>query len=114
VSLVHRTGAAHVDWDFPPAVETPKLSFSAIEKKLPELWKFSVRVSSVSCALFVTVFLVYYGALTWLPSILKDEGYGNYASFMVTTFMTGVRVVGVLASAWLVYGIGRNGARGVG
>lgn len=107
-SLVHRTGADHVDWDFPPAVETPKLSFSAIAKKLPELWKFSVRVSSVSWALFVTVFLVYYGALTWLPSILKDEGYGNYASFMVTTFMTGVGVVGVLASAWLVDAIGRK------
>lgn len=112
-TMVEKTGAEPVDWYFPEAVEAPKLSFAVIAKKLPELWQFSVRITSVSWALFVTVFLVYYGALTWLPSILKDEGYGDYASFMVTTFMTGIGVIGVLTSAWLVDAVGRKWVIGV-
>lgn len=107
-SLVERTGATPVAWELPPAQEAPRLSFAAIAKKLPELWRFSARTTSVCWALFVTVFLVYYGALTWLPSILKEQGYGNYASFMVTTLMTGVGVAGVLVSAWLVDAVGRK------
>lgn len=107
-SLVARTGATPVEWGFSEAKREERLSFAVIGKKLPELWRWSPRITGVSWALFVTVFLVYYGALTWLPSILKSQGYGEYASFMVTTLMTGVGVAGVLVSAWLVDGIGRK------
>jgi putative MFS transporter len=107
-SLVARTGATPTAWELSDVQEAPRLSFAAIAKKLPELWRFSARTTSVSWALFVTIFLVYYGALTWMPSILKEQGYGEYASFMVTTLMTGVGIVGVLVSAWLVDLIGRK------
>lgn len=106
--LVKRTGATPVEWEFAREKDDARLSFVAIAKKLPELWRFSPKTTSVSWGLFVTVFLIYYGALTWLPSILKDQGYGDYASFMVTTLMTGVGIVGVLVSAWLVDVIGRK------
>jgi putative MFS transporter len=46
--------------------------------------------------------------LTWLPTILKTQGYGNYAAFMVTTLMTAVGIVGVVVSAWLVDVVGRK------
>jgi putative MFS transporter len=58
--------------------------------------------------MFLSVFLLYYGAVTWLPSILKAQGYGTYAAFMVTTGTVAVGVVAALISAWLVDVFGRK------
>src|SRR5690606_27039125 len=58
--------------------------------------------------LFVTVMLVYYAALTWMPSILKEEGYDDTASFTGTTLMSAVGIAGVVASTWLVDVVGRK------
>lgn len=107
-SLVERTGAAPEAWEFSAAVEAPKLSLATIAKQMPELWRFSPKITSVCWGLFLTTFLLYYGALLWLPSILVDQGYGEYAAFMVTTLMTGVGVVGVIVSALLVDVVGRK------
>lgn len=106
--LVHRTGATVQPWRLPDAQPRQRMSLGAVLTKFRDLWRFSARVTSVSWALFLTVFVIYYGALTWLPSMLAAQGYGNYAAFMVTTLMTGVGVLGVLVSAWLVDAIGRK------
>lgn len=106
--LVQRTGATPVEWEFSAEHAAPRLSFASVLKQLPELWRFSSRITSVCWALFVAVFLLYYGSLLWLPSILTEQGYGEYASFMVTTLMTAVGIVGVLVSAWLVDVVGRK------
>ncbi|WP_163512443.1 MFS transporter [Fodinicola acaciae] len=106
--LVARTGATVEPWTLPDARSAPRLSMFSVVKQLRDLWRFNAGVTAVSWALFLTVFLLYYGALTWLPTILKTEGYGNYAAFMVTTLMTAVGIVGVLVSAWLVDAVGRK------
>lgn len=107
-SLVERTGATVGPWELPPPERMPRLSAMSMVSQLRDLWRFSARITSVAWALFLTVFLLYYGALTWLPTILKTQGYGNYAAFMVTTLMTAVGIVGVVASAWLVDAVGRK------
>jgi putative MFS transporter len=106
--LVARTGAAVEPWRLPDPQAAPKLSMFSVVSQLRDLWRFSPRITAVCWALFLTVFLLYYGALTWLPTILKTQGYGNYAAFMVTTLMTAVGIVGVLVSAWLVDAVGRK------
>jgi MFS transporter, putative metabolite:H+ symporter len=106
--LVRRTGATVEPWTLPEPTPQPKLSFAAMGGQLRQLWRFSAGITSVCWALFLTVFLLYYGALTWLPSILTKQGYGNYAAFMVTTLMTGIGIIGVFVSAWLVDVIGRK------
>lgn len=106
--LVARTGAKVEPWTLPDAQHAPRLSMFSVVRQLRDLWRFNARITIVSWALFLTVFLLYYGALTWLPTILKTQGYGNYAAFMVTTLMTAVGIVGVLVSAWLVDAVGRK------
>ncbi|CAM03283.1 putative MFS transporter [Saccharopolyspora erythraea NRRL 2338] len=107
-ALVRRTGATAEPWVLPEPAPKAKLSPRALGGQLRDLWRFSAGITSASWALFLTVFLVYYGALTWLPSILISQGYGNYAAFMVTTLMTAIGIVGVLVSAWLVDVVGRK------
>lgn len=106
--LVRRVGVTVPEWQLPEPQPAQRMSFAAVLTQLRGIWRFSPRVTSVAWALFLTVFLVYYGALTWLPSILTAQGYGDYAAFMVTTLMTAVGVVGVLVSAWLVDAVGRK------
>jgi putative MFS transporter len=106
--LVTRTGATPESWELPPPSAAPALSFASVASRLRELWRFSPKITSVAWGLFLTVFLVYYGALTWLPTILKSQGYPDYSAFLVTTLMTAVGVVGVLVSAWLVDVVGRK------
>ncbi|CAM3928349.1 MFS transporter [Kibdelosporangium persicum] len=106
--LIAKTGAKVGPWELPPPERMPRLSATAMISQLRDLWRYSAKITSASWALFLTVFLLYYGALTWLPSILRAQGYGTYAAFMVTTLMTAVGIVGVLVSAWLVDVVGRK------
>jgi len=58
--------------------------------------------------LFCTVLLVYYAALSWMPSILRAQGMGEYAAFAGTTVMNAVGILGVLVSWVLVERVGRK------
>lgn len=107
-NLARRVGVTPPEWRLPEPEPQERMSVKAIGRQLHRLWRFDASITAVSWALFLTVFLVYYGALTWLPSILTEQGYGHYAAFMVTTLMTGVGVLGVLVSAWLVDAVGRK------
>jgi len=85
----------------------------AAVEQLRLVWTFSPRTTSVAWILFVTVMLVYYASLTWMPSILKAQGYGTYAAFANTTLMTGVGIVGVICSVLLVEVVGRKWVIGI-
>ena len=76
--------------------------------QLAQLWQYSAKTTLVSWALFVSVLLVYYAALTWLPGILKRQGLGDQAAFLVTGSMTAVGIFGVVVSALLVERLGRK------
>lgn len=115
--LVARTGAAPEEYEIPvPAAgegsDRPKGLRAGVDQ-FRRLWKYNPRITSVSWLLFITIMLVYYAALTWMPSILKEEGYNDTASFMGPTLMSGVGIVGVLASTWLVEIMGRKWLIGV-
>jgi putative MFS transporter len=77
------------------------------------VWRTAPKITSVAWTLFVTVMLVYYAALSWMPTILSDQGYAETAAFSGTTLMSGVGILGVLTSAWLVDVVGRKPLIGI-
>ncbi len=107
-SLVERTGAEHRPWQLPEAADTPKLSLGSLSGQLSGLWRFNWRITLTAWSLFLTILLVYYGALTWMPSILRAAGYAQSVAFLTTAAMTGVGLFGVIAAALLVERTGRK------
>ncbi|UZD61312.1 MFS transporter [Brevibacterium sp. JSBI002] len=133
--LVERTGADVTEWTHEPvggAAATPttdpalsqtvpssgsgpKVSrqLRAASGQLVQLWQHSARTTLVAWSLFVSVLLVYYAALTWLPGILKKQGLADQAAFLVTGSMTAVGILGVIVSALIVERFGRKWVLGV-
>lgn len=107
-SLIKRTGATVGDWVLPDPATAPKLSMGKINDQLAGLWRFNWRITGIAWSLFLTILLVYYGALTWMPSILVSTGYAENKAFMATAAMTGIGLLGVIAAALLVERIGRK------
>lgn len=107
--LVARTGAPVEPYVIPAPVEDSKAKGPrAAFEQLCGIWKFSARITSAAWLLFAAVMLVYYAALSWMPSILKEQGLGDTAAFMSTTLMSGVGIIGVLVSTALVDVVGRK------
>ncbi|MEV3854284.1 MFS transporter [Streptomyces sp. NPDC050095] len=112
--LVARTGAPVEPYTVPaPRPGTGPRGVAAAWHQLVGVWRFSPRITSVAWLLFATIMLVYYAALSWMPSILKEEGQGDTAAFMSTTVMSSVGIVGVLISTALVDLVGRKWLIGV-
>ncbi|MBB4689497.1 MFS transporter [Amycolatopsis jiangsuensis] len=108
--LVARTGAPVEPYRIPPAVAEDTRGgglFAAVDQ-LRRVWTFNPRVTGVAWALFVTVMLVYYAALSWMPSILRSQGFGQIAAFASTTLMNALGIVGVAIAVLLVDRIGRK------
>lgn len=106
--LIERTGATVGPWRLPEPAAAPRLSMGKIGEQLAGLWRFNWRVTGVAWSLFLTIMLVYYGALTWMPSILVATGYAQNKAFMATASMTGIGLLGVVAAALLVERVGRK------
>jgi putative MFS transporter len=113
--LVRRTGADPQPYAIVAAttVTRQRRGFGVVLEQLRAVWSFSPRVTAVAWTLFVTVLLVYYGALSWLPSILRAEGAGDVAAFFSATITNAVGIVGVVVSALLVERVGRKWLIGV-
>nr|WP_101544684.1 MFS transporter [Brevibacterium iodinum] len=121
--LVERTGADVREWTHEPVGGTAATPSSAEPKvrgqlraasgQLVQLWQHSARTTLVAWSLFVSVLLVYYAALTWLPGILKKQGLADQAAFLVTGSMTAVGILGVIVSALIVERFGRKWVLGV-
>lgn len=111
--LVARTGTPPVPYRFSAPEVVAKLTLASAAVQLRDVWRFSPRITSTAWALFITIMLLYYGALSWMPSILRQSGYGSYAAFAGTTLMTGVGIIGVLVSSWLCEKVGRKWVIGV-
>ncbi|MCU6481867.1 MFS transporter [Arthrobacter sp. A2-55] len=106
--LIERTGAEVGPWKLPDPAAAPRLSLGRVTDQLAGLWKFNWRVTGVAWSLFLTILLVYYGALTWMPSILVATGYAQNKAFMATASMTAIGFLGVVAAALLVERVGRK------
>jgi MFS transporter, putative metabolite:H+ symporter len=108
--LVMKTGAAHEPYEIPApaaAVQKRRGAVAALEQ-LRLVWAFNPRITSVAWALFISVMLVYYAALSWMPSILRAQGMDQVAAFAGTTIMNAVGILGVITSVLLVEVVGRK------
>jgi putative MFS transporter len=112
--LVSRTGAAPEPYRIPAVPERrgPRGLGAALEQ-LRRVWAVNPVLTGMVWLLFCTVLLVYYAALSWMPSILRAQGMGEYAAFAGTTVMNAVGILGVVASMVLVERVGRKWVIGV-
>ena len=112
--LVDATGADVQEWrraevEAPAATPgTWRGKLAAVTGQIADLWRWSTPLTLVAWTLFVSVLLLYYAALTWLPKILQTQGLADEAAFIVTGQMTAVGIVGVIVSALMVEVIGRK------
>jgi len=111
--LVKRTGANVTEWSHDGVEEAPKAAplmqrLRAMTGQVNLLWQYSWKITLTSWTLFVSVLLLYYAALTWLPGILKKQGLTDQAAFITTGGMTAIGIAGVVASALLIEVIGRK------
>ncbi|MGA9871771.1 MAG: MFS transporter [Rhodococcus sp. (in: high G+C Gram-positive bacteria)] len=107
--MVARTGALPQEYSIVAVVPLKTSPLAQIKS----LWSYSPKITSTAWLLFVAVLLLYYAALSWMPSILRREGYDDYAAFAGTTLMTAVGIVGVAVSAYLVEVVGRKWVIGI-
>lgn len=111
--LVNRTGANVTEWSHDGVEEAPKAAplmqrLRAMTGQVNLLWQYSWKITLTSWVLFISVLLLYYAALTWLPGILKKQGLTDQAAFITTGGMTAIGIAGVVASALLIEVIGRK------
>ncbi|PVZ14992.1 MFS transporter [Actinomycetospora cinnamomea] len=108
--LVARTGATPEPYVIPAPVEEDKRggAWAAAVDQLRRVWAFNPRITAVAWSLFMSVMLVYYAALSWMPSILRSQGFGQIAAFASTTLMNALGIVGVAISVLVVDRYGRK------
>ncbi len=111
--LVKRTGAPEQQYTLPEPEEAPRLSAGSWLEQLVKIWKFSPKITMTAWALFLTILLVYYLALTWMPSILADTGMAQSTAFFMTAVMALMGLVGVVIAALLVERVGRKWLLGI-
>ena len=107
--LVARTGADVQQYSITAEPPVKRTALSGVKA----VWSYSPRITSASWLLFVSIMLLYYAALSWMPSILRREGYDDFAAFAGTTLMTAVGILGVAVSAYLVEVVGRKWVIGI-
>ena len=106
--LIRRTGGTETDWRLPEPEAPTKLSLRTMAAQLTDLWRFSSKTTITAWSLFLTILLVYYLALQWMPKILVDAGFEDYRAFLTTSGMAAVGLLGVIAAALLVEKVGRK------
>lgn len=106
--LITRTGAQVGPWDVTRPPRRQRETPAVLVRKFREVWAHDWRATSAAWGIIVTVLVLYYGALVWLPTILRRQGLGDTAAFAVSTGFTAIGVVGVVVSAWLVDAVGRK------
>lgn len=115
--MVARTGAAPEPYEIPAVVPAPaasrKRGLAAGLEQLRMVWSFNPKITGVAWSLFVSVMVVYYAALAWMPSILRAQGMGEVAAFGSTTVMNAVGILGVVTAVLLVEVVGRKWVIGV-
>ena len=107
-SLVERTGAPKVEYDVVRPAPRPASKVPAWIQQLTRLWREAPRVTAISWGLFLTVLLVYYLALNWMPTILKEAGLGSTAALISGAGMAAAGLIGVVIAALLVEVLGRK------
>jgi putative MFS transporter len=106
--MIERTGGTVREWRLPEAAEAPRLSAVNVLVQFKAVWKFNWKITTAAWALFFSILLVYYLALTWMPIILIDAGFAAARAFLTTAGMAAVGLVGVIIAAYFVEKTGRK------
>ncbi|MEV7647400.1 MFS transporter [Arthrobacter sp. NPDC089319] len=106
--MIERTGGTVRDWRLPEPSEAPRLSAVNVLVQFKAVWKFNWKITTAAWALFFSILLVYYLALTWMPIILIDAGFAAARAFLTTAGMAAVGLVGVIIAAYFVEKTGRK------
>jgi len=107
--LVRRTGAAPEPYTIPPVAARPAGGAAAAAfDQLRRVWVGYPRITGVAWSLFISVLLVYYAALSWMPSLLRAQGFGDIAAFASTALMNALGIAGVAVAVLLVDKVGRK------
>jgi putative MFS transporter len=75
----------------------------------PSIWSRALRGRTI--ALWIVWFCInlsYYGAFTWIPTLLVARGFDLTKSFTFTLIITLAQIPGYAASAWLIENLGRR------
>jgi putative MFS transporter len=106
--LVARTGAAPVAYRVAGhQLRTPS-RVPAWMAQVARLWREAPGITAMSWALFLTVLLVYYLALNWMPTILTEAGLQQTAALISGAGMAAAGLIGVAVAAVLVERLGRK------
>jgi putative MFS transporter len=106
--LVEATGAEPRAYSLPEPQTVPRLSAGSAWQQLRGVWQFNWKITAAAWALFMSILLVYYLSLTWMPRILIGAGFAEYKAFLTTAGMAAVGLLGVIAAALLVERVGRK------
>lgn len=78
-------------------------------QETPRLWSAAYRMRTAALWLvWFCINLAYYGAFTWLPSLLFKSGFSLVRSFEYTLIITLAQLPGYAAAAWLIEKWGRR------
>lgn len=112
--LVRRTGATPEPYVIkPPVVAARTNGFVAGWHQLRTIWVRMPMVTLTAWLLFVSIMVVYYAALSWLPTLLSDAGASFTVAFLGSTIMSLIGIFGCALSTVLVDITGRKWLLGV-
>src|SRR5699024_7309361 len=112
--LVRATGATPEDYEIkPPVVEAKVNGFVAAARQLRMIWGRMPMITLTAWMLFVSIMVVYYAALSWLPTLLSDAGASFTVAFLGSTIMSAIGIFGCALSTYLVDISGRKWLLGV-
>lgn len=112
--LVVETGATPEPYVItPPVVEEKVSGVAAGVQQLRLIWGRMPMITLTAWMLFVSIMVVYYAALSWLPTLLSDAGASFTVAFLGSTIMSAIGILGCALSAVLVDITGRKWLLGV-
>ena len=112
--LVAETGATPEPYVItPPAVEEKVSGVAAGVQQLRMICGRMPMITLTAWMLFVSIMVVYYAALSWLPTLLSDAGASFTVAFLGSTIMSAIGILGCALSAVLVDITGRKWLLGV-
>ncbi len=112
--MVRETGATPEPYEFtPPVVETRVNGLVAGVRQLRMIWGRMPMITLTAWLLFISIMVVYYAALSWLPTLLADAGASFTVAFLGATIMSAIGILGCALSAAIVDITGRKWLLGV-
>ena len=93
----------------PTSVAEPVAAEVVAQADRPSIWGAGLRRRTIGLwAIWFCINLSYYGAFTWLPSLLFASGHTMVKSFEYTLIITLAQVPGYAVAAWLIEIWGRR------